>query len=228
MRWYGIITLFPQMFEALQHGVIARAGALGVKLNVYQLRDFAAPPHYQVDDRPYGGGPGMVLKAEPLLAAIQHAKAQAPGPCKVIALSPSGKQVKQAALRSLSEEPGIIFVCGRYEGIDQRVLDTVVDEEWSIGDYILSGGELPAMVMLDGILRLLPGVLGNADSVVQESFEQGTLDYPHYTRPAVVAGLEVPALLQTGHHAKITAWREGKAWDKTRSERPDLLELGVE
>ena len=225
---FDVITLFPPMFTALtEHGISARA----VERQLYQChlwnpRDFTEDVHHTVDDRPYGGGPGMVMLIEPLAAAIKAAKARqqkdkVSGP--VIHLSPSGKALRHEDVMRLSSFSALTLLCSRYEGVDQRLLDTQVDEEYSIGDYVLSGGELPAMVLMDAILRQLPGALGDADSAVQDSFVDGLLDCPHYTRPEVYQGMAVPEVLLSGHHAKIKQWRLQQSLLKTRDQRPDLL-----
>ena len=222
-----VITLFPEMFEnAISFGVTARAfKERGHELRLLQLRDFAFDKHRTVDDKPYGGGPGMLLKAEPLLAAIDAARAgSAPG-SKVVYFSPAGERLLQSRLHDLAEtENDLILVCGRYEGVDERVIELAVDIELSIGDYVLSGGEIPALTLIDGLARLLPGVLGDAMSIKSESFVDGRLEYPQYTRPEEVAGRRVPTVLLSGDHGAIEAWREKEGLRKTRMRRPDLIE----
>lgn len=223
--WFGIITLFPEMFSALQSGITSRA----LKENIMQLqcwspREFATDKHQSVDDNPYGGGPGMVMMAEPLLAAIQAATAAAPTPPTVIYLSPQGRQFDQKAAERLATLKSVVMIAGRYEGIDERIIESEVDEEWSIGDFILTGGELAAMVMIDAASRMLPGVVGDDQSVAQDSLTTGLLKYPQYTRPEVFAGLSVPPVLMSGHHAQIKRWRRKQSLGRTWLRRPDLLE----
>ena len=222
-----VITLFPEMFEnAMSFGVTARAfKEQGHELRLLQLRDFATDKHRTVDDKPYGGGPGMLLKAEPLLAAIDVARAESAPGSKVVYFSPAGERLLQSRLHDLARtENDLILVCGRYEGIDERVIELAVDIELSIGDYVLSGGEIPALTLIDGLARLLPGVLGDAMSTKSESFVDGRLEYPQYTRPEEVAGRRVPTVLLSGDHGAIEAWREKEGLRKTRMRRPDLIE----
>ena len=222
-----VITLFPEMFEnAMSFGVTARAfKEQGHELRLLQLRDFATDKHRTVDDKPYGGGPGMLLKAEPLLAAIDVARAESAPRSKVVYFSPAGERLQQSRLHDLARtENDLILVCGRYEGIDERVIELAVDMELSIGDYVLSGGEIPALALIDGLARLLPGVLGDAMSTKSESFVDGRLEYPQYTRPEEVAGRRVPTVLLSGDHGAIEAWREKEGLRKTRMRRPDLIE----
>ncbi len=221
-----VVTLFPAMIDGLrQGGVVAKALERGIlSLDCWNPRDYATDNYRTVDDRPYGGGPGMLMKVEPLRAAIHAARAAASTRRKVIYLSPQGRKLDQAGLASLSREPGLIFVAGRYEGVDGRLIETEIDEEWSIGDYVLSGGELAAMVMIDGLARLLPGVLGHEDSAAQDSHSDGLLDCPHYTRPEVLDGRRVPEVLLSGDHEKIRRWRLKQALGRTWVRRPDLLE----
>ncbi|WP_200884070.1 tRNA (guanosine(37)-N1)-methyltransferase TrmD [Methylophilus sp. Q8] len=223
-----VISLFPEMFAALtEYGITSRARQRGLyQLTLTNPRQYTQDVHHTVDDRPYGGGPGMVMLAEPLTAAIGDAKArlQAQGLSpRVIHLSPRGKPLTHEKVLQLKECQGLVLLASRYEGVDQRVLDTLVDEEVSIGDYVLSGGELPAMVLLDAIIRQLPGALGDADSAQEDSFVNGLLDYPHYTRPEEFAGLKVPEVLLSGHHEKIRQWRLQQSLLLTRAKRPDLL-----
>jgi len=221
-----VITLFPQMFDAVtEYGVTGRAVQRGIlELRGWNPRDYATDNYRTVDDRPYGGGPGMVMLAQPLLEAIEAARAAQTGAAKVIYLSPQGRTLHQQDLESLAAEPGLILLSGRYEGIDERLIEAEVDEEWSIGDYVLSGGELAAMVMIDGITRLLPGVLGHEDSAQQDSFASGLLDCPHYTRPEQWQGQKVPEVLTSGDHKAIDRWRMKQALGRTHERRPDLLE----
>lgn len=224
-----VITLFPAMFDAFkEQGVTGRgikAGLLG--LTCISPRQFTVDRHQTVDARPYGGGPGMVMMVEPLLASVAAARAHlaqaSEVPAKVIYLSPQGRQFDQAAARTLGESENIIFIAGRYEGVDERFIQRHVDEEWSIGDYVLSGGELPAMVMIDAMARFIPGVLGDADSAVQDSFEDGLLDCPHYTRPECFLGDCVPEILLSGDHKRIANWRLQQSLGRTWERRPDLL-----
>jgi tRNA (guanine37-N1)-methyltransferase len=222
---FNVITLFPEMFEALtQHGITGRAFDNKLaSLQLWNPRDFTTDNHKTVDDRPYGGGPGMVMLIEPLEKAICAAKEKVGANAKVIHLSPSGNPLMHAKVMELSQEKSLILLASRYEGVDQRLLDAQVDEEISIGDYVLSGGELPAMVLMDAVIRQLPGVLGDADSAVEDSFVDGLLDCPHYTRPEVYKDLEVPEVLLSGNHAKIREWRLKQSLLLTRAKRPDLL-----
>lgn len=223
--WFGVITLFPPMFEAItQYGVSSRAVKLG-KLAVEPInpRDFTQDKHRTVDDRPFGGGPGMVMLAQPLLDAVAEAKKRAGTNAKVIYLSPQGVPLTQAKVKALASEEHLILLSGRYEGIDERAIERVVDEEISIGDYVLSGGELPAMVLIDAVARLLPGVLNDELSAEQDSFVDGLLDCPHYTRPEVFDGQAVPEALMSGHHEQIRRWRLKQALARTSERRPDLL-----
>lgn len=220
-----VVTLFPELVEALiRSGIPRRAVDKGLlELATWNPRDYTTDRHRTVDDRPYGGGPGMVMKYEPLRDAIQAARAAVEDDARVIYLSPQGRPLDQAGVGELARRQRLILVAGRYEGIDERVVTTCVDEEWSIGDYVLSGGELAAMVMIDAVARLQPGVLGDADSARQDSFMDGLLDYPHYTRPESVDGMDVPAVLMSGDHRAIADWRRQQALRRTRSRRPDLL-----
>ena len=223
---FGIISIFPEMFQALtEQGVTGRAVTSGlVSIDCWNPRDFTTDRHQTVDDRPYGGGPGMVMKVEPLAQAIDAAKAKLGSQSKVIYLSPQGRKLDQAGAEELAKQDGLIFLAGRYEGVDERLIQTQVDEEWSIGDYVLSGGELAAMVMMDSIIRLVPGVLGHELSAVEDSFVDGLLDCPHYTRPDNHDGEQVPNILLSGDHKKIKQWRLKQALGRTWQRRPDLLE----
>jgi tRNA (guanine37-N1)-methyltransferase len=222
---FDVVTLFPDMLQAMiGDGVTGRAFNKGLaELVTWNPRDYTRDVHRTVDDRPYGGGPGMVMKVEPLQAAIEDAKQAAPE-SRVAYLSPQGKELNQSAVRELAQRDGMILIAGRYEGIDERVIDRYVDEEWSIGDYVLSGGELPALVLMDAVLRLLPGVLGDADSAEQDSFSEGVLDCPHYTRPELFADMPVPEVLKSGNHEAIRRWRLQQSLGRTWLRRPDLLE----
>lgn len=220
-----IVTLFPDMFDAISsHGITSRAVAQGiVELGLVNPRDFTQDTHRTVDARPYGGGPGMVMMVEPLRAAIHKAKSASEQTASVIYLSPQGRKLDQAGLLELSRRDRMVLVCGRYEGVDERLIRSEVDEEWSIGDYVLSGGELAAMVLIDGVTRLLPGALGHKDSASEDSFMQGLLDCPHYTRPEQLDGMDVPAVLLSGNHEKIRRWRLKQALGRTWLRRPELL-----
>lgn len=222
---FDVITLFPDQFRILSdYGVTGRALTRGLaEVHLWNPRDFTTDVHRTVDDRPYGGGPGMVMKVEPLRDAILAARAAAPE-SRVAYMSPQGRVLDQAAMLEIAARPGWILVAGRYEGVDERLIDACVDEEWSIGDYVLSGGELPAMVVMDAVVRLLPGALGHADSAQQDSHMSGLLDCPHYTRPEVIEGRSVPPVLTGGDHAAIARWRLKQALGRTWLRRPDLLE----
>ncbi len=221
-----VVTLFPEMFSAVSdNGVTGRAIQKGlVQLGTVNPRDFTDDRHNTVDARPYGGGPGMVMMVEPLRAAISEARKELSNKAKVIYLSPQGRKLDQAGLQSLLEHEELILLCGRYEGIDERLIASEVDEEWSIGDYVISGGELAAMVLIDGVTRLVPGALGHEESAEQDSFMNGLLDTPHYTRPEVLDGQAVPDVLLSGHHKNIEAWRLKQALGRTWLRRPDMLE----
>ncbi|BBE50313.1 tRNA (guanine-N(1)-)-methyltransferase [Ferriphaselus amnicola] len=227
---FDVVTLFPEMFAAItQYGVTRRAVEQGrFQLQAWNPRDYTSDNYRTIDDRPYGGGPGMVMLAEPLAQAITAAKAAqaAAGVAKsrVIYLSPQGRQLSDAVVKELlARDEGLILLAGRYEGVDERLLRQQVDEELSIGDYVLSGGELAAMVVVDSVVRQIPGVLGDDASAEQDSFVKGLLDCPHYTRPEVYNGEEVPAVLMSGHHAEIEKWRLKQALGRTAERRPDLL-----
>lgn len=222
---FDVVTLFPDLFRVLlDQGVTGRALTRGIaEMHLWNPRDYTSDVHRTVDDRPYGGGPGMVMKVEPLRDAICAAKAEAPG-SRVAYLSPQGRPLGQRAMAEIASAPGWILVAGRYEGIDERLIERYVDEEWSIGDYVLSGGELAVMVVMDAVTRLLPGALGHADSATQDSHVDGLLDCPHYTRPELVEGMAVPAVLLGGNHAAIAHWRRGQSLLRTWRRRPDLLE----
>lgn len=221
---FDVVTLFPELVRALvAHGVLGRAADQGrLELVTWNPRDHATDRHRTVDDRPYGGGPGMVMKVEPLRSALQAARA-AGAPASVVYMSPQGPPLNQARVGELAGRERVILLCGRYEGIDERLLELEVDEELSIGDYVVSGGELPAMVVIDAVARCLPGVLGHADSAAQDSFRGGLLDCPHYTRPETVAGLGVPEVLLSGDHQAVARWRYREALGRTWRKRPDLL-----
>ncbi|MCG9729963.1 tRNA (guanosine(37)-N1)-methyltransferase TrmD [Shewanella sp. Isolate13] len=224
--WLGVVTLFPEMFRAVtDFGVTGRAVSKGLlELQTWNPRDFTHDKHKTVDDRPYGGGPGMLMMVQPLRDAIHAAKAAAGNEAKVIYLSPQGRKLTQQGVEELAQSSSLILVCGRYEGIDERIIQTEVDEEWSIGDYVLSGGELPAMTLIDSVSRLVPGVLGKQASAEQDSFSDGLLDCPHYTRPESLDGLDVPAVLLSGNHEHIRRWRLQQSLGRTLLRRPELLE----
>ena len=222
---FAVITLFPEMLQSLQYGITGRALTKGlVSVQCWNPRDYTEDAHQTVDDVPYGGGPGMVLKYQPVALAIEAAKQSLGKKAKVIYLSPQGRKLDHAGVKELSNESPLIFLAGRYEGIDQRLIDEVVDEQWSIGDYVLSGGEFAACVMIDAITRLLPDVLGDAQSAVEDSFVNGLLDHPHYTRPEIIADSAVPKVLLSGDHKAIADWRMQQALGNTWRYRPDLLE----
>ncbi len=230
-----VITLFPEMVNTVtEYGITSRAVKRGLlKVNTWNPRDYTSDNHRTVDDRPYGGGPGMVMMAEPLCAAITDARGSGNTP-HVIHLSPQGRKLDQEGVMELAQRQHLILIAGRYEGIDERVIDNEVDEEWSIGDYVLSGGELPAMVLIDVLTRTLPGALGHEDSASEDSFFNGLLDYPHYTRPERIGsekpgpeeidGQQVPEVLLSGNHEDIRRWRLQQALGRTWLRRPDLLE----
>jgi tRNA (guanine37-N1)-methyltransferase len=226
---FDIVTIFPEYFEGpLRHGIVRRAQELGLlTVRVVDLRDFTGDRHRTVDDRPFGGGAGMVLKPEPLFAAVERLQAEGPRP-RVILLSPGGELFSQQTAARLAALERVAILCGRYEGVDHRVTESLVDEELSVGDYVLSGGEPAAALIVDAVARLLPGALGNEESAAQESFSPSgagaLLEYPHYTRPAVFRGMAVPEVLLSGHHQQVNRWRRKKALEKTVARRPELLE----
>jgi tRNA (guanine37-N1)-methyltransferase len=219
-----IVTIFPGIFESpLSESLLGRAiGAGLLDVRVHDLRDSTSDKHRQVDDESYGGGPGMVLKPEPVFAAVESLGA---GERRTLLLSPAGRRLDQALARELAGEPWLVLICGRYEGVDERVVEGLGAEEVSIGDYVVAGGELPALVVLEAVTRLVPGVIGREESHEQDSFgDDGVLDHPHYTRPAEFRGMRVPDTLLSGNHAEIERWRREAALEKTRRNRPDLLE----
>jgi tRNA (guanine37-N1)-methyltransferase len=224
-----VVTIFPRMIEALlAEGVLARAVKSGrVEVRVHDLRGFTTDRHHVVDDVPFGGGPGMVLKPEPIFAAVEAIGAKFGAPRAVVLPSPAGQRLTHAVASRLSGCDRLVVVCGRYEGVDERVREGLGAEEISIGDYVLTGGELPALVILDAVTRLVPGVVGDRDSVAQDSFAAGWLDHPHYTRPAEFRGMAVPAVLLSGHHAAIARWRRHEALRRTLERRPDLIDPGA-
>ena len=221
----SVVSLFPEMVkEIARHGVVGRAIDNSiVDLECVNPRDFAKDTHRTVDDRPYGGGPGMVMKFEPVAAAVERAKEAMPAGSPVICMSPQGTPFDQASARRLAKLPGMILLAGRYEGIDERLIEAVVDEEISLGDFVLSGGEIAAMAVIDAVARLLPGVLGDDESALQDSFSEGLLDYPHYTRPEVIDGRQVPEVLLSGDHARIDRWRRKQAIGRSYRRRPELI-----
>jgi tRNA (guanine37-N1)-methyltransferase len=222
----AVVTLFPQMIrEALKLGVIGRAVEREVfKVDYFDPRDYTADVHRTVDDRPYGGGPGMVLKVEPMRSAVREARGVLPAGSRRVYLGADGRKFDQSMAREACGWPGLILVAGRYEGIDERFIEQEIDEEWSIGDYVLTGGELPVLVVIDAIVRLMPGTLGSSESALQESFSDGLVDWPHYTRPLGLDGHEVPAVLASGDHAAIHRWRLQQALGRTWLRRPEMLE----
>ena len=228
---FDVITIFPDFFRgAFEHGIIRRAQAAGlVEVRAHDLREWAAGKHRQVDDRPFGGGDGMVLKPEPIFAAVESLtgageRGSYPEGTRVVLLSPQGRVLTQGLAAELAQEAAhVVLICGRYEGVDERVAERLVTDEISIGDYVLSGGEPAAVVLVDAVTRLIPGALGSETSAVNESFSEGLLDYPHYTRPPEFRGMPVPEVLLTGHHAEIARWRAERALEKTERNRPDLL-----
>ena len=225
----AVVTLFPEMVMAVaRYGVTARAVGRGLlELDCWNPRDYAPDRHRRVDDRPYGGGPGMVMMYEPARAAIAAARGAVGGPSRTIHLSPQGRRIEQRDVRGLVQGPALVMLCGRYEGVDERLLETEVDEELSLGDYVLSGGELAAMVVIDAMTRLIPGALGHEDSAGADSFSNGLLDCPHFTRPETAAGRQVPDVLLSGDHGAVRRWRLKQALGRTWERRPDLL-LGRE
>ena len=229
----AVVSIFPEMVRTVaEHGVVGRAMERQLAaLRIEDPRDYATDTHRTVDDRPYGGGPGMVLKYRPAVEAIRAARTALPEGSPVIYLSPSGRAFDQGEASRLSALPGMILLAGRYEGVDERLIEEEVDEELSLGDFVLSGGEIAAMAVIDAAVRLLPGVLGDEDSAVQDSFVEGLLDYPHYTRPEEIEGRRVPAVLLSGDHARIARWRYKQALGRSFLRRPDLvkkLQLGRE
>jgi tRNA (guanine37-N1)-methyltransferase len=227
---FDIITIFPEFFSgAFEHGIIRRAQGAGlIEVRAHDLRGWTKDRHRQVDDRPFGGGDGMVLKPEPIFAAVESLTGATAGEgypqgTRVVLLSPQGRVLTQILAAELAQAAHVLLVCGRYEGVDERVAEALVTDEISIGDYVLSGGEPAAVVVVDAVTRLIPGALGSETSAVNESFSEGLLDYPHYTRPPEFRGMRVPEVLLTGHHAEIARWRAERALEKTERNRPDLL-----
>jgi tRNA (guanine37-N1)-methyltransferase len=229
---FDIITIFPEFFrETFDYGIVRRACAAGlVETRAHDLRRWTRDKHRQVDDRPFGGGDGMILKPEPIFEAVEELTGCEAGSgnyaqgVRVVLLSPQGRSFTQALAEELAASAQVVLICGRYEGVDERVAQALVTDEISIGDYVLSGGEPAALVVVDAVVRLVPGALGSETSAVHESFSEGLLDYPHYTRPPEFRGMQVPEVLLSGHHAEIARWRELRALEKTKRNRPDLLE----
>ena len=218
---FDVLTLFPSMFSSLEESIIGKARERGlININVINIRDFSKDKHKKVDDTPYGGGAGMVMKPDVVYDAYMSVKTD---DAKVIYMSPQGKKLNQKKVEELSKEKHLTILCGHYEGVDQRVIDEIVDEEISIGDYVLTGGEIPAMILIDSVSRYVEGVL-KGDSIKEESFSQGLLEYPQYTRPEVFKGMAVPEVLRTGNHQKIERWRRNQSLKVTLNKRPDLLE----
>jgi tRNA (guanine37-N1)-methyltransferase len=227
---FDVVTIFPDFFRgAFDYGIVRRAQTAGlVDVKAHDLRAWTKDKHRQVDDRPFGGGDGMVLKVEPIFAAVEELTGASerslyPEGTRVVLLSPQGRVFTQALASELAEAEQVVLICGRYEGVDERVAEALVTDEISIGDYVLSGGEPAAVVVIDAMVRLIPGALGSETSAVNESFSEGLLDYPHYTRPPEFRGMRVPEILLTGHHAEIARWRAQEALKKTERNRPDLL-----
>ncbi len=223
---FDVITIFPEIVEApLSRTILKRAIAEGlIAVRTHQLRDYAEPPHRRVDDQPYGGGGGMVMKPEPIFRAVESVKGQFPSePSRTILLSPQGRRLDHQEAVRLSLQARLILICGRYEGVDERVRSDLVDEEISIGDYVLTGGEPAALVIIDAVSRLVPGVVGEGESVLRDSFADGGLQFPQYTRPAEFRGLHVPGVLLSGRHEEIERWRREMAMENTKRRRPDLL-----
>jgi tRNA (guanine37-N1)-methyltransferase len=222
-----IITIFPKMFGAVLNASMLKIAQKKnkVRIFVHDLRDYSSDKHRKVDDRPFGGGSGMVMQPEPIFKAVKDIRSQGHNvtKSKVILLCPQGKRLEQKLAKQLAKHKQLILICGHYEGVDERVREQLADEEISVGDYVLTGGELPAMVLVDAVVRLLPGVLGDKNSLNFESFEGNLLEYPHYTRPANYCGMKVPAVLLSGDHKKIAQWRKQKALERTKEKRPDLL-----
>lgn len=218
-----VVTIFPEFFAGpLELSIVGRAQAAGVvEIRCHDLRDWTTDAHRTVDDAPYGGGPGMVMKPEPLFAAVEELRGGEPVP--VVSFTPTGEVLTQRKVQQLARSPRLIMICGRYEGIDQRVCDALVTEEVSVGDYVLSGGELPGLILIDAVVRLLPGAVGNEQSPLEDSFSEGLLEHPQYTRPADFRGLEAPRELVSGHHAQVNRWRRKESLRRTYERRPELL-----
>jgi tRNA (guanine37-N1)-methyltransferase len=225
MLQFGVVSLFPEMVSTIgEYGVVGRAQQRElISVDIENPRDHTSDAHRTVDDRPYGGGPGMVMKYKPVAAALEAAKLKVPKGSPVVYLSPQGRVFDQAMAKSFAALPGLVLLAGRYEGIDERLIETHIDLEVSLGDFVLSGGEIAAMAIIDAVVRLLPGVLGDDESAVQDSFMEGLLDHPHYTRPEEIAGCKVPDVLLSGDHAEIAKWRYKEALGRSYLRRPDLL-----
>ena len=223
---FDVLTIFPGMFAGpLDESIMARARAHGlIDLHLHDLREWAHDRHRTVDDYPFGGGAGMVMKPEPIFAAVEAIRAQAEAPALVVLLSPQGRRLDRALVHELAARPRLLLICGRYEGVDERIVEHLVDLEVSIGDVVVSGGELPAMLLIDAVARRVPGVLGSEASLLEESFDGGLLEYPQYTRPAEFGGRETPPVLLSGNHAEVAKWRRRQQLLRTRARRPDLLE----
>ena len=223
---FDVISLFPEMVATIaEYGVVGRAQRRElITLDIENPRDHTSDVHRTVDDRPYGGGPGMVMKYDPLAGAVKAARERSPKGSLVVYLSPQGRVFNQATAQRFAALPGVILLAGRYEGVDERLIESQVDEELSVGDFVLSGGEVPAMAVIDAVVRLLPGVLGDDESAAQDSFMEGLLDHPHYTRPELVDGRKVPDVLLSGDHAEIARWRMKQALGRSNLRRPDLIE----
>jgi tRNA (guanine37-N1)-methyltransferase len=221
-----IVTLFPEVVQPyLSASILGRAQAAGlVEFHVHQLRDYSQDPHHKVDDRPFGGGPGMVLMCQPVIDAVREVEARDPRPALRILLSPQGRPFDQAAAERLASQPHLLLIAGHYEGFDERIVELLQPEELSLGDFVMSGGEPAVLAVVDAVVRLLPGVLGNEAAAADESFQNQRLEYPQYTRPRVFAGRAVPDVLLSGDHAEIEAWRRAQAEERTRRRRPDLLQ----
>ena len=226
MTRFDVLTLFPAMFDGpLDESILKRAQAAGlIEVALHQLRDWATDKHHTVDDYPFGGGPGMVMKPDPLFAAVEAIQPLAEPSAEVVLLTPQGRRLDGALVIELAALPRLLLICGRYEGVDERVREHVVDREVSVGDFVLSGGELPALMLIDAVARRVPGVLGAEDALREESFDEHLLEYPQYTRPAEFRGWEPPEVLRSGHHAEVERWRRQQRLLRTRARRPDLLE----
>ena len=224
--WVGVISLFPEMFRSVtDFGVTGQAVKKGLlTVQTWNPRDFTHDKHRTVDDRPYGGGPGMLMMVQPLRDAIHEAKKTAPGKTKVIYLSPQGRKLDQQGVEELATNENLLLICGRYEGVDERIIQSEVDEEWSIGDFVMTGGEIPAMTLIDSVSRFVPGVLGDFASAEEDSFANGLLDCPHYTRPEVLNDTQVPSVLKSGNHKDIRRWRLKQSLGRTWLRRPEMLE----
>lgn len=225
-----VITLFPKAIEGyLEESIIAISREKGLaEINLVNLRDFSEDKHRKVDDKPYGGGQGMVIKPEPVFKAVEYLREHGRSKSKLVVFAPQGRQYKQNVAQELANEEGLILLCGHYEGVDQRVFEGLAPMEISVGDYVLTGGEIPAMIVIDSVVRLIPGVLGDEQSVKDDSFSNGLLEYPHYTRPAEFREMKVPDVLLSGNHARIDEWRKGESLARTRTRRPDLLSRAEE